>query len=158
MEGIVESTKSAVVGAKERLLKSLSFVPDDKLTWAPSSTAKSALGIGAHCVGASLFFAGALRGDPAPVQTFEELFAAMEAAEAKFTTRDQVVSGLEDSTKVLLGVIDSLSPARLQETITYPFFSFPVVNVLQYASGHMQGHAAQIDYLQTVWGDLDPHF
>ena len=158
MEGIVESTKNAVVAAKDRLQKSLSFVPDDKLTWSPSPTAKSALRIAAHCACSNRFFASALRGDIAPAETFAELFEAMEAEEAKLTNKDQVITEVEDSTNALLGVIDSLSPARLQDSVTYPFFSAPVTFFLQLSSTHLIGHSAQIDYLQTVWGDLDPHF
>jgi len=48
MEGIVTSCKESAVHGMEHFLMLLSFVPDDKLNWTPTPTAKSALRIAAH--------------------------------------------------------------------------------------------------------------
>jgi hypothetical protein len=34
----------------------------------------------------------------------------------------------------------------------------PVRFWLAQGSEHMAGHAGQLQYLQTIWGDLDNHF
>src|SRR5260221_8246120 len=48
MESLVASCKESAVRGMEHFLMVFSFVPDDKLTWTPTPTAKSAIRIAAH--------------------------------------------------------------------------------------------------------------
>ena len=48
MESLVATCKQGAVSGMETFLKTFSFVPDDKLNWAPVASAKTPLQIAAH--------------------------------------------------------------------------------------------------------------
>ena len=60
----IAACQARVRAAAERLGKTFSFVPDDKLDWSPSRTARTALAIVAHCCQANRMFAKVLGGEP----------------------------------------------------------------------------------------------
>ncbi|MES1227752.1 MAG: hypothetical protein ABUL72_03720, partial [Armatimonadota bacterium] len=48
MESLVASCKDLAMAGMNTFLLNLSFVPDDRLTWTPTPTAKSSIRIAAH--------------------------------------------------------------------------------------------------------------
>jgi len=158
MQEIIGQAKQSIVMGKERFLKTLSFVPDDKLTWTPSPTAKSALQIAAHIGLSNSGMAGIVRGEKPPVSDMRQLFEIMNQEEKKITSRDAAIQLIEQGTNTALAALDSLTPERLGGDAGLPGMSMPMAHFIMIIGMHMNNHASQVDYLQTAWGDLENHF
>lgn len=144
--------------ATARLAKTFAFVPDDKLQWSPSKSARSALSILAHCIMGNRMFAKVLRGEPLPaLSTPEQRDAMSRQFEATITQRAEAVRQLEASTADVVAALGTMTAERFATSPNSPFGSFPMPFWMNLPALHQDGHAAQIDYLQTIWGDLEHH-
>ena len=155
MNEAIERSKAQVENGKDRLLKTFAAVPDDKVTWSPSPTAKSALRVVAHIGVTNYGFVSILRGQESKFSSFEELFAFFNPEEAKITSREQAVKLIEDSTNALLAALDELTEAKMASEVKGPFGPMPMTFWMALPSRHADNHASQIDYLQTIWGDME---
>jgi len=154
---LVQQAKAFANDGKGALLKTFSCVPDDKLNWQPAGTAKSALRIAAHAATPNSFFASLLRGEGMPDVPVEEVFAQQEAAEAALTSREQVVELIERSSAEVEAALEALTPELIASTVETPFLTAPMTFFMTLPGLHMYTHASQIDYLQTIWGDMEFH-
>ncbi|MGO8671705.1 MAG: DinB family protein [Capsulimonadaceae bacterium] len=157
MSEAIDQAKRTVEMSKTRLLKTFAAVPDDKLTWSPSETSKSPLRIVAHSGLSNRSLAAMIRGEQRPAMSMEEILAGREAEEKAITTREQAVALVEESVQVYLAALDTVTEERLAGTVTTPFGVIPMHGFMFMGSRHMDGHSAQIDYIQTIWGDLAFH-
>lgn len=152
------AAQASLAESRDRMLRLLSFVPEDKLHWSPSPTSRSAIQILAHCglvnSGIATVIAGKMPAEMPPPEAF---FAQLRAAEAQFTDRESVVALLTSSTEDLLAVMGAVDDAAMGTSPNSPFGPMPMPFWLSLTSGHLDGHAGQLEYLQTIWGDLDPH-
>lgn len=154
---IAQAKEQAQRGAAD-LLKTFSFVPDDKLAWSPSATSRSALWIVGHCAEANRAFARGIRGEelgaPADPAAFERMVweAGRETA-----TREDAVRKIEETVAEIQAALDALTPERAAGMVDFPFGPMPMLFWITFGGLHMEGHARQIDYLQTIWGDLQNH-
>ncbi len=135
----------------ERVRRTFHHVPDDKLHWQPAETSKSALRVLVHVGLANQYFAAVLRGDDMPHQSAPEVVQSIFEREPSITTRAEAERLLEESAQEVLDSYDLLDPTRLMSDPKVAF-------VLMLVGRHADGHAGQIDYLQTTWGDLENHF
>lgn len=158
MQEVIGQAKQNIVRGKERLLKTFSFVPDDKLAWSPTPTSKSALRIVAHIGISNEGMAGIVRGEKPPFSDMRELFAMIDAEELKIASRAAAVQLVEEGTNQALAALDSLTPEQLGGMAGLPGAEMPMAQFIMVIGMHMLNHAAQIDYLQTTWGDLENHF
>ena len=102
----IADCQSRVKKAAERLLKTFSFVPDDKLNWSPSKTARTALAVVAHCVQANQMFAMVLRGEAiSPMPTPERNARASRKFEATIRDRAEAVRQLEASCEEVVAAL-----------------------------------------------------
>ena len=154
----VEGARQGATAARDRFLKLLAAVPDDKLNWSPSPSAKSALQVAAHAAVSYRAFGAILRGDPLPATTVEEIRAHSSAEEAKLRTRQDVVAAIEAGSEEVDAAIAGLSEERLGSTVKMPMFEAPMSFFIALPAVHLYGHGGQIEYLQTIWGDTDFHF
>ena len=154
----IEQAKQHAENGKARFLKTFSYVPDDKLGYAPSQTARTPLRVAAHVGLANFNLAKIIRGEPLPDVSAEELFAKVAEAEKGITTREQALQTIEASHQDVLSALDSLSPDMIEREVHTPGLDAPMTFYMNLPGLHMFGHAAQIDYQQTIWGDMDPHF
>ncbi len=160
------TTPEAIVTAKAqlerftaRVLHLFTFVPEDKLTWAPSTSSKSPLQIVAHCGVVNRFFAEVLTDRmPATMPSPQEFFGGLAAAESQIATRAEAVSLVQETAAELSAALDSLTPERLESLANSPFGPMPVRFWIAQGGEHMADHAGQLEYLQTIWGDLDNHY
>lgn len=143
--------------ASAALLKTFGFVPDDKLAWSPSDTCRSALWIMGHCGSANEAFAKGMRGEPFPPMEMADFTQMVWEAGRETATREEAVRAVEASTAELLAALDEMTPERLASAVPSPFGPIPMAVWMTFADGHMFGHANQIEYLQTVWGDHQNH-
>ncbi len=144
----------------EQFLKTLSFVPDDKLNWTPSPTAKSAMRIAAHTAIYPSVFAKFIRDRKLPFgDEIPEFVARISAAEEAITSRAEMESLFRKNTDEVLAALDTLTPEAIGSTLdTGLGLTIPMTFLMNLPGMHALSHAAQIDYLQTCWGDQDVHF
>lgn len=165
MSAIAPDTHPVTAGAlqslelgKGMLLNTFKYVPDDKLDYTPCATSKSALRIAAHCAVSNYGIAAMLRGEPSEITTFAQLFDYCNQEEVKFTSREQVLGALEDSYTVIKDAIQNVSPSQFEGMVGRGELQGPTVFFMNLPGLHMSMHSAQIDYLQTGWGDMTTHF
>lgn len=155
---LIERSKRDAETARAQLLKTFEFVPEDKLTWSPSPTARTALQIVAHCGAANGAFAAVLRGEEPPLSKDPgEAAAQIRDGGKDVATRAAAIRSVNDSTAAVIAALDRVTPDRIGTTPDSPFGPIPFTVWMNLPSMHMGSHAHQIDYLQTIWGDLENH-
>ena len=160
MDSLVASCKESAVRGMEEFLKDLSFVPDDKLTWTPTPTAKSAIRIAAHTALYAGRFARMIKDGKLPgSDNLAERMAQRNAEEAAITNRTEVESIFRKGTDEVIAALDSLTPEAIGATLESGFgWSMPMTLLMNMPGLHAMSHAGQIDYLQTCWGDQQVYF
>ena len=144
----------------EEFLKDLSFVPDDKLTWTPTPTAKSAIRIAAHTALYAGRFARMIRDGKLPgSDNLSEWLARRNAEEAAITSRTEVERIFRKGTEEVIAALESVPPEAIGTSLDSGFgWSMPMTRLMNLPGLHALSHAAQVDYLQTCWGDQEVHF
>ena len=150
--------KQTTEQAKARLLKTFGFVPDDKLTWSPSQSARTALQIVAHCGMSNQAFATLLRGEELDFPSDpKEAAALIRQGGQDIATREEAIQLLDTATAAVIQALDKATPELLASSPNSPFGPLPYTFWMGVPSMHMSGHANQIDYIQTIWGDYQDH-
>ena len=158
MEDTISQTKAEFVRAKERMAHALATTPDDKINWSPSPTARTPIQEVAHAARSISGIQGMLDGQPFPFSGIVEFDTTMRTAEREYTSREQVLSLLEQNSAEYLAWLDALTPERLAATVQFPFGPAPSLAVaITFPAYHLQNHIAQMDYIQTIYGDQDWH-
>ena len=157
MEDTISQAKAEFLRAKDRLAHALATTPDDKISWSPSATARTPIQIFGHAAASPHFIMGMLIGKPFPFAGFAELDAAMREEEKSFTDRKQVLDILDKTSAEYLAWLDTLTPEQIGSTVSMPFGQIPMAVGITLAADHIRSHTAQINYLQTIYGDHDWH-
>lgn len=134
-----------------RFRDTYSHTPADKLKYRPTEHCRSALKIAAHVAVANEHFVSVLRGEPQEHRDLPSIFAAQAAKEAVLNEAEEVEARLEASFASLLEAFDRIDPAVVEANPPLQFY-------IGLSGYHIANHAAQIDYLQTTWGDHINHF
>jgi hypothetical protein len=138
-----------------RFLTTFAHVPDDKLNWTPSPTAKTPLQIAAHTGHSLHTIAARISGAQATEgQSREDVIARSEAAERAITTREEAVKAIEEGLAAAVAALHEVTADRLESMTETPFGSMPMRFIVSLPGRHTDNHASQIDYLQTTWGDF----
>jgi hypothetical protein len=157
MNTAVEEAKAEFLRAKDRLTKSLDSTPDDKINWSPSATCRTPIELVAHSALSIQGMQSWLDGQPFPFSSMEELDDFSRKKEMEFTTREQVKQLLDQNTNSFLAWLDSLSPEKVASTFESPMGAFPMAAAITFPADHLRAHAAQLEYLQTIYGDRTMH-
>ncbi|MCW3062736.1 MAG: hypothetical protein JWQ02_4557 [Capsulimonas sp.] len=158
MEDFIAICKERATVAMDQFLNDLSFVPADKLTWSPAPTAKSALEIAAHCAGHTGAFASVISAGKFP-DSVEEFVDPIQSAIQSITTLQQAETMLRKGIADTIAALDTVKPEQVGSMIEAPVLGPTPFNfLLTLPARHLENHGAQIDYLQTCWGDLEVHF
>jgi len=56
-----------------------------------------------------------------------------------------------------LAFLDGIAPEKLETTVDMRFSSFPLAVAIMFNTYHILSHVAQIEYIQTIYGDHDWH-
>ena len=157
MEELVASYKHSAVHGMEYFLRNFSHVPDDKLTWTPTPTAKSALRIAAHTALYPARFARMITDRKLPVRdNIEAWLEQRNKEELAVTSRAEVEEIYRRGTDEVLAALDSLTPEEIEMSLDSGFgWSMPMTRLMSLAGWHATLHAGQIDYLQTCWDDQE---
>jgi hypothetical protein len=156
MEDMITMCKVRATEAMNSFLHALSFVPADKLNWSPTPTAKSAFQIAAHCAGYSGAFAVIIRaGKFLPI---EEFLAMVQSAIDGIATLEQAEAVLRKGIAETIAALDTVKPEQIDSMIEAPSLGqTPFTFFMTLPAYHLDGHTAQIDYLQTCWDDQEVH-
>jgi len=148
-----------IASRSELLAHALATTPDDRLNWAPSATARTPIQLVAHSASAVKAIHSMLAGNTVEFGNPVEADRGFREWERRFDTREQVLRLLEESSAAYIAWLDTLTPDHLQDTATLPFGlgTAPVAIGLTFAPNHLLVHKAQIDYIQTIYGDHDWH-
>lgn len=158
LEETIAQCKASAEAAKNQLLVTFAHVPDDKLNWSPSPTCRTPLQIVAHCGMANQAFATILAGEELQFSSDpEEAAKAIREAGKDIASREAAVKLIEDSTARVLAALDKATPELYDSSPMSPFGPFPYPAWMSLPGDHMGGHTHQIDYLQTIWGDMVDH-
>jgi hypothetical protein len=139
----------------EMFLRNFSHVPDDKLTWTPTPTAKSAIRIAAHTALYAARFARMMRDGKLPGgDGLESWLAQRNAEEAALTSRTEVETVFRRGTEEVLEALSSMTPEGIGSSLDSGLgWSMPMTFLMKLPGWHATLHTGQIDYLQTCWGD-----
>lgn len=154
---LIENAKKRAVGGMEYFLRNFSHVPDDKLDWTPTPTAKSALRIAAHTALYAGRFAKMIRERQTPQpENLESWLAQRNAEEVAITNREEVERVFRAGTDEVLAALDTLRPEDLELSLdSGQGWSMPMTQMVNLPGWHATLHAGQIDYLQTCWDDQE---
>lgn len=155
MENSVVSYKESAVQGMEMFLRNFSHVPDDKLTWTPTPTSKSAIRIAAHTALYAGRFASMIRDRKLPGgDNLEEWLAQRNAEEAAITSRTEIESIFRKGTDEVIAALDSLTPEEIESSLdSGQGWSMSMKFLMSLPGWHATLHMGQIDYLQTCWDD-----
>jgi hypothetical protein len=151
----IELSKQRAEGGMEFFLRNFTHVPDDKLNWTPTPTAKSAIRIAAHTALYAGRFAAMIRerSCPAP-DNLEEWLAQRNAEEEAITDRKEMERVFREGTVEVIAALDTLTPEEIEMSIdSGQGWSMPMKQMMGLPGWHATLHAGQIDYLQTCWDD-----
>lgn len=152
---LIEWAKERAEGGMEFFLRNFAHVPDDKLTWSPTPTSKSAVRIAAHTALYAGRFAEMIRNRriPAP-ENLDEWIAERDAEEIALTSRSEMEMVFREGTARVLDALDTLTPEEFELSIdSGQGWSMPMRRLMALPGWHATLHAGQIDYLQTCWDD-----
>ena len=151
----IERAKADFARAKQELLTALSSTPDERLDWSPSPSARTPLQQVAHAASALKSIHEMLNGHTFGVNSTDSADESFREHDAQFTSREEVVHLLEENSAAYERFLDALAPESLGRTIDLPFGQgrAPLTEALFFAPGHTNWHTAQINYIQTIYGD-----
>ena len=157
MNNVIEAAKKDAVTAMEWFLRNLSHVPQEKLDWVPSPTAKSARQIAAHTAVAAGNFAKLISSRKLPTSDeFSVFIEQTAAAEGALKDMDDIVALFRSNTDEVLAALDALSQEDTEIVLdSSQGWSMPMTFLMKLPAYHAIGHTAQIDFLQTCWGDQE---
>lgn len=157
MEALVEVSKKSAVDGMTMFLRNFSHVPDDKLNWIPTPSAKSALRIAAHTALYAGRFAQMIEDRKlAQSKNLEAWLAQRNAEELAVTDRNEVERIFREGTDRVVGALESLSPGEVGMTLdSGQGWNMSMHFLMSLPGLHAFVHMGQIDYLQTCWGDQE---
>lgn len=153
----IETSKQRAVSSMEYFLRNFSHVPDDKLTWAPTPTAKSALRIAAHTALYAARFARMIRDRRLPIpDNLTQWLAERDAEEVAITRREDIEKVFRAGTAEVLEALDTLTPDEVEMVLdSGQGWTTSMKQLMGLPGFHAILHAGQIDFLQTCWDDQE---
>lgn len=139
----------------DRIKRILEKTPDDRLLWSPAPTARTSLAQVVHAATSIKHLHSMMMGTRYPARTREEADAEFLALEKGITSREDAISMLDKNSAALLTWFDGLSEDQLSNLVPLPFDlgEAPLQFMIIMPAWHTNDHAAQMDYIQTCYGD-----
>jgi len=156
---VIESTQAQLMQSKDRMAQLLAVTPDDRLNWQPSPSGRSILQIVAHSANALGNIALQLQGVPFAIPTSREANEQFLVRDAAYTEREEVANLLEAKCAEYVGFLATVRLEDLDRMLALPFGlgQAPLGYFMTMGNLHTLGHIAQIEYIQTLYGDHDWH-
>ncbi|MBS1725647.1 MAG: DinB family protein [Armatimonadetes bacterium] len=160
MNNLVETCKQSAKSNVERFILIFSFVPDDKLNWTPTPTAKSALRVAAHTALYLGIFAKMMRDRKLPgSENLDGWLNERNAAEMAVTRREDIETIFRSGLEEVYAALDGLTQEDIESELDSGLgWSMPMSFLMKLPGWHTTLHIGQLDYLQTCWDDQVVHF
>lgn len=157
---VIEHARTNFLQSKGLLFHALSTTPDDRLNWSPSPTARTPIQQAAHAAESLKGILEVLNGRTLPFQNTTEADKSFRERERQFTAREPVLGLLEENSAEYVQWLEALTPQDLNSTVELSFGlgTKCLTEALSFAPSHLGWHAAQINYIQTTYGDRDWHY
>ncbi len=154
-----EEAKNNLLQAKARLERAFEHVPEDRLNWSPSPTSRTPIEQVVHAADAIGNIHGWLTGSPFGPKNSTEADRHFREVESRIKTREEALALLEDKSQAFTNWLDAATQEDLDRMATAPFGlgQFPVSFAIQFPALHTTDHAAQMEYMHTIYGDRDWH-
>ncbi len=88
----------------------------------------------------------------------EEFLGPINSRINGITTLEQAEAVLRKGIADTLAALDTVKPEQIGSIIDTPHGRTPFTFFMNIPARHLDGHTAQIDYLQTCWDDQEVHF
>lgn len=151
----IELTIGKLTDMKGRIERVLANTPDDKLNWSPSETARTPLQIYAHCGFSLGFITTMLEGTKFGKPTMAEADAEFLEMEKGITTREEAVALFQKNFDRYIAFLNNATDETLDRMAPLPFDmgEAPVRFVMSAGYDHTLSHMAQMEYIQTIYGN-----
>ncbi len=127
--------------ALRRANASFDATPDERLDYKPSETANSPRQLMQHVVTGNAFVAGTLGFD----------LGVKEPA----TDRSELSSQLNQTTQAIIDCIANLSDEQVNGSVDFFGHPMPMSSFILVDEWHLARHVGQLDYIQTIYGDME---
>jgi len=155
MEDVISEAKAELLRAKSRIVTALTTTPDDKIGWSPAPTARTPIELVAHSALGISGIQEVLAGKPFPFSDMTAADTEFRAAEKEFATREQALGLLEKNTAAYVAWLDTLTAEQIGATFTEFGRPIAMASAITFAADHLRNHAAQLEYIQTIYGDRE---
>ncbi len=147
-----------ITNGKDGLIGTFSAVPDDKLGWKPLDNGRAALDLFCEAAQTTKMIADMAqsRGENKPTR---ETFGQMKI-EREGWTKQTALDAMDTNFTALAAAIESLSDEELGAPITIQIgggMTLPLAAWIMMAYRTYISRFAQINYIQTLYGDMDSH-
>jgi len=151
----IQESKQLFQMSVSRMKRILESTPDDRLLWTPGPAARTPLAQVVHAANSIHHIHTAMMGTRYATPTMEEADAEFLALEAGIATREEALALLDKNSQTYIDWLDQLSEERLSDMVPLPFNlgEAPLDFMLVMPAWHTNDHAAQMDYIQTCYGD-----
>ena len=126
-----------------------SFVPEEKRSWKPAGTSRSAREILAHATYWNLYFMRLLRGE----KTWEMDEETWTRSTKELQDSDQALKLAEKSGKDFVASFEKVAPKDLEKKVELPWGHRTLYQVALDNFWHLTYHVGQLCYIQTMLGD-----
>ncbi|MBW3635453.1 MAG: DinB family protein [Armatimonadetes bacterium] len=149
----------ALQQGKDGLLRTFNAVPDDKLDWKPLDAGRSVLDLVGEAAQTPAMVHGIIDMQTQVPDSIGEMFGQMRAQRAGWSKAD-VMQHLETNHGALIAAIEGLSEEDLGRIVTMPMgggMTMPLAAWMMMAYRTYISRFAQINYIQTLYGDTEMH-
>ena len=145
--------------ARGGLEHALRHVPADRLNWSPSPSARTPLEIAGHAAKAVRNMLGNMTGETFAVPTPDAAEQLFREEDKGYRDLQTVLTMLQENGDAYLNWLDAVTDEHLERVVPMPFGlpSMRVRDTVAFMALHMNMHVAQIQYIQTIYGDRDWH-
>ncbi len=157
MSSVADQMKTEYQAAMARLLKSYHSTPIEKRDYSPSPSARSPREIVLHCALTVEAFTGLLKGQPLPFTDYKQVEPAVRAQEKEVGAAEDAEKWLNERSETYFAWLDQTKESDFQALVKLLGMDMPARVICEILSEHMVCHGAQIDYIQTIYGDRAWH-
>jgi hypothetical protein len=145
--------------AFKALIRTASYVPEDRLDWSPMGSARSVMSQLVECVQFAEGLAVILTAEIMPPLDRDALQKRRDELIERYKTAEAIAELAEARGEELARVIESTPDSRLEEEFKLPFFERLILGVDLVFLGYWNVvyHTGQINYLQMMLGDTVMH-
>ena len=143
---------------EQSLIRTFNAVPDDKLNWAPLDQGRTALDLFSEAAQTCEMITKLVE-SKGEMKPSPQMFAQMRAERADWT-KDDALAAMNTKGAALYTALGTLSEEELAMPITMPMgggTTMPLGAWIMMAYRTFISRFAQINYIQTLYGDTESH-